>query len=144
MHYRRVKTTGTTDAHDWRTDPIKRFLSKVAIARNGCWLWTATTTARGYGMFSPGVGPKMESAHRWSYRTFIAPIPAGMQVGHVCHDESRCRGGDTCRHRRCVNPAHLRPMTNRENVIAGNRARGVVATEESLRIMARRAARRAK
>lgn len=48
-------------------------------------------------------------------------IPDEMQLDHVCHTVSidTCPGGDDCRHRRCVNPAHLQLVTGPENVMRG-------------------------
>lgn len=83
-----------------------------------CWLWTASTV-NGYGQF--GVGwPQTVGAHRWAYEAMHGPIPAGMQIDHIC------------RIRLCVNPSHLRVVTNKqnhENMVAQKRsqtgARGV-------------------
>lgn len=44
------------------------------------------------------------SAHRWSYEHHVGPIPQGMFVDHTCNNGM------------CVNPEHLRVLTNRENV----------------------------
>lgn len=46
-------------------------------------------------------------AHRFAYERFVGTIPAGLQIDHLC------------RTRLCVNPAHLEPVTNRENVLRG-------------------------
>lgn len=46
-------------------------------------------------------------AHRAMYAREIGAVPAGLTLDHRCR--VRC----------CVNPAHLRPLTNRENVLAG-------------------------
>jgi hypothetical protein len=47
-----------------------------------------------------------------------------MQIDHVCHSEATdCDGGDTCIHRRCINPNHLEPVTPRENSRRTNKAR---------------------
>jgi hypothetical protein len=48
-----------------------------------------------------------------------------LQIDHLCHSNfSKCLGGDTCIHRRCVNPDHLEPTTARLNTL---RARTVSA-----------------
>lgn len=120
-----MKRRQSTDDLSRKVPAIERFLAFVAPQPNGCWLWTGTVTVRGYGYFSTGVarseGPDMMSAHRWAYQFWIGPIPAGKQLDHTCHRE--CVGGDLCPHRRCVNPDHLEPVTNRENVVRGNAAR---------------------
>jgi hypothetical protein len=69
-----------------------------------CWLWTASTCGRNrrYGKFGIGY-PRTMLAHRWSWETANGPIPAGMQVDHIC------------RVTLCVNPSHLRLATNKQN-----------------------------
>jgi hypothetical protein len=66
-----------------------------------CWNWTGTRTAAsrgGYGKFIDDV-----LAHRFSYELHVGPIPRGMSIDHRCHNTG------------CVNPAHLRPVTAKEN-----------------------------
>ena len=46
-------------------------------------------------------------AHRVAYEALIGPIPKGLCLDHLC------------RVRYCVNPAHLEPVTVRENVLRG-------------------------
>jgi hypothetical protein len=97
----------------------ERFWEKVTVTDQGCWQWTGTLS-KGYGRFHPGgrrrVGYGMSRAHRLAYAALIGPIGEGMSLDHDCHtrDES-CPGGLPCLHRRCVNPAHLEPVTNTEN-----------------------------
>lgn len=68
----------------------------------------------GYATF--GVDGAKVLVHRWSYEHFVGPIPDGLQIDHLCHGaDDRCVAGYDCLHRRCVNPAHLEPVTAREN-----------------------------
>lgn len=94
-----------------RSTPEQRFWSKVAITP-GCWLWLASTDGRGYGQFWSGV--KLIKAHKWAYQQLVGPVPAGMDLDHV-----KARG---CAHRTCVNPAHLEPVTRKENIQRGRNA----------------------
>lgn len=72
-----------------------------------CWLWTgATTGSKEYGRFTVAKGQAVV-AHRWSYEHLVGPIPAGLVIDHLC------------RVHRCVNPAHLEPVTTRENILRG-------------------------
>ena len=89
---------------------------QASIDRNGpipeeaphlgpCWIWTGNIR-RGYGLFSYARHGAM-GAHRWSYQLYVGPIPEGLVLDHLC------------RVRACVNPAHLEPVTQRENVMRG-------------------------
>lgn len=79
-------------------------------APNGCWEWTGPVDHGGYGKFS--VGHTYRGAHRWSWEYYRGPIPAGKVIDHLC------------RNRRCVNPEHLEPVTQRENLRRGRIDRG--------------------
>ncbi|ATO17823.1 hypothetical protein CO540_13140 [Micromonospora sp. WMMA2032] len=75
-------------------------------------MWRGPTDTGGYGAFA-GTG-----AHRYAYELMNRPIPDGMVIDHRCHNgDTTCPGGTTCRHRRCVNPAHLDVITRGENVL---------------------------
>lgn len=90
----------------------ERFWAKVDLLRSptDCWLWTAATIAsnhggKRYGVF--GSGAKMFTsrlAHRISWEMANGPIAPGLQVDHR----------HTCP-KTCVNPAHLRLATNKQN-----------------------------
>ncbi len=83
-----------------------------------CWEWIGPLDRYGYGKAK--VEGRWVGAHRLAYEEAIGPIPTGLQVDHICHNESECEGGRQCPHRRCVNPEHLRLTSCRENVLAGN------------------------
>lgn len=76
------------------------FWSKVQKS-DGCWEWTAGKSREGYGNFWDGKG--MFRSHRVSYEWEYGPIPDGLQVDHICINES------------CVRPDHLRLATNALN-----------------------------
>lgn len=100
--------------------PVKeRLLDKVREGESGCWVFEGYINPGGYGAMLDGDG-RTRTAHRISYEIFVGPIPEGRQLDHVCHTlDKDCPGGRSCPHRRCVNPAHLEPVTQRENKLRG-------------------------
>ncbi|GAP46927.1 HNH endonuclease [Streptomyces azureus] len=91
--------------------------NSVEDPHTGCWIWQKALDRDGYGVCG---APKRESAHRASFLAFIGPIPAGMVIDHRCHSNApTCPGGTDCMHRRCINPAHLEPVTDTVNVLRG-------------------------
>lgn len=83
-----------------------------------CWVWTGYKV-QGYGRFS--FRRESWSTHIWAYEYLIGPVPEGKHLDHACHDPKLCKGGPTCPHRACVNPAHLEPVTPRENALRARR-----------------------
>ena len=90
-------------------DSPDRFWSKVDKSGD-CWLWTAATNSRGYGVtWSDGA---LGLAHRRSYTDAKGPIPDGMELDHLCRTPV------------CVNPDHLEPVSHRVNVARGMAGKG--------------------
>jgi hypothetical protein len=84
---------------------LERFWARVdKNGPNGCWLWTGTHDGHhGYGRLK--VDGHRTGAHRVAYELLVGPIPDGLFLDHLCRNPP------------CVNPAHLEPVTNRENVM---------------------------
>lgn len=88
-----------------------RIASKIRVdLLTGCWLWVRYCDPAGYGRVY--WNKRADRAHIVVYRLLVRPIPEGMELDHV-----RARG---CRWRCCCNPAHLEPVTHRENLLRGN------------------------
>ena len=87
---------------------------------SSCWLWTGTLTREGYARFR-GPGKRQWLVHRYSF--FIhrgISLPPSIPLDHICHNADKsCNLGNKCRHRSCVNPAHLEPTTTRQNFLNG-------------------------
>lgn len=95
-----------------------KFWAKVDKT-DGCWLWTGNSDGRGYGVYWHG--GKRHKAHRWSYELANGVIPAGLVIDHLC------------RVTLCVNPSHLRAVTQRTNLMSGR----TIVAEEAARTVCR-------
>ncbi|PCK27861.1 hypothetical protein CHR55_10280 [Rhodococcus qingshengii] len=102
-HHRRWKAHGDPLKVCNIQDPVERFYAKAKRLESGCWEWQGEILANGYGRIA--VRQKRELAHRWSYKHHVGPIPDGLVIDHECNNPA------------CVNPDHLRPMTQQENVL---------------------------
>jgi len=87
-----------------KKDLLSRLEDKFLVG-DQCWLWTGAMKPNGYGTIShEGVTCH---AHRVVYELLVGPVPAGLDLDHLCHV------------RRCVRPDHLEPVTRGENIRRG-------------------------
>ncbi len=73
-----------------------------------CWIWIGGLNQDGYGCINRD---GYTSAHRYSWFRRHGPIPAALEIDHLCR--VRC----------CVNPDHMELVTRSENVLRGVHAR---------------------
>lgn len=95
-----------------RVKPLPERLFPRIDATGPCWLWTGATNRSGYGVINAGrrIGPVV--VHRAVWELLVGPIPAGLELDHLC------------RVRACCNPDHLEPVTRAVNVARGSRGAG--------------------
>ncbi len=93
------------------TDVLDCLFRKFDLADSGCWLYRGYLTRGGYSLLRvDGVG---RNRHVVSYETFVGPVPAGLQLDHLCRQPA------------CFNPRHLEPVTPRENLLRSDAWSGV-------------------
>jgi hypothetical protein len=96
---------------------VKRFVSKFDVQESGCWKWNAASNdpkyaAMPYGRFY--FETKFWVAHRWIYEQVNGPVRGDLVLDHYLHPQDSCIGP------KCVNPDHLKQVTNKENILRGN------------------------
>lgn len=112
MHYERVRLYGdvnfVTCRKGEKRGPRHKDLSAMLNSRSEpegeCLVWRGSIKQNGYGsLMATYKGEQFAYAHRLSYRIHNGEIPDGMHIDH------------TCWNRACINPAHLRLATNKQN-----------------------------
>jgi hypothetical protein len=81
-----------------------RFWKKVRKT-SGCWIWTGSVTASGYGRFWDG--EKVVWVHAYAYELQNGPIPEGCEIDHV---------KPPCTRKDCVRGTHLEAVPHSENM----------------------------
>lgn len=82
----------------------ERIERNVVRSHDGCWEWIGGLDSAGYARLYRD-GRTLGRAHRVVYELYRGPIPDGLGLDHLC------------RIRHCVNPDHLEPVTQRENLL---------------------------
>lgn len=91
-------------------------LERVHLAPSGCWIWKLKADPSGYP--SGKVEGRTRLIHRVAFELFVGPIPAGLELDHLCHRIL------------CVNPMHLDPVTQRVNALRSSSLAAMAARRE--------------
>lgn len=100
-HYARVKSNGSP----YRSKPD--LYSMYVVTSTECWEWTGVRSTGGYGRTPASITGRSLQAHRVFYEHLVAPIPDGQVLDHLCRNPP------------CVNPEHLEPVSQQENIQRG-------------------------
>lgn len=74
----------------------------------GCWNWRYGKDIYGHGRLHGGASGA-EYAHRFAYRQYLGPIPAGESVIHTCGNLA------------CINPEHLQAAPLGRSIVTARR-----------------------
>lgn len=104
-HYLRLMRFGTPHYEPRQRRGVgstaeERFWSRVQKEPNGCWRWTGRPGSHGYGQIT--VNYRSYTTHRYAWLLTHGSLPTQMLL-HSCDS------------RLCVNPAHLREGTAKDN-----------------------------
>ena len=80
----------------------ERLFARREVQADGCWVWQGSFFKDGYGRIA--LSGRTRLVHRVAYEHFVGPVPEELALDHLC------------RNRACFNPAHLEPVTIRENL----------------------------
>lgn len=81
---------------------VRRFWAQV-VKTESCWNWVGSDNGNGYGYMHGG--GRRHGVHRISYVIHGGVLQPGLVIDHIC------------RNRSCVNPEHLRQVTQRVNAL---------------------------
>ncbi len=107
MHYKRNRRYGDPLVCSDKHKPLAiqtRFWTRVEKTET-CWNWVGPINKGKYGTIQEN--GKTYLVHRIAYQQLVGEVPTGLVLDHLC------------RNTKCVNPQHLEPVTQSENVRRG-------------------------
>jgi hypothetical protein len=83
--------------------PILERLTARTVHVDECWICQRGHCKDGYCQIS--VDGRLHLVHRMAYELLVGPIPAGLQIDHLCRNKA------------CWNPEHLEPVDGHTNTL---------------------------
>ncbi len=102
---RQAHAVGDLRGEGYRRPAVQRIWAQVLQDESGCWTFTGRLTGGGYGRIR--ADDRDQPTHRFMYEALLGPVPAELDIDHLC------------RNRACCNPAHLEPVPPRVNLLRG-------------------------
>lgn len=99
-HYSAAKRRGSLPT-EWerKLETREEIFQRNVEKTDGCWNWKGATSSAGYGLIG-----ERGYAHRVSLELATGRKLGGSYVDHICHNPA------------CVNPEHLRAVTQKQNM----------------------------
>ena len=117
MHYRRWRRHGDPRGGGRCYSTPEEAFAARAERRGECLIWTGAKVSTGYGQLQ--VNGRSTLAHRYAWECENGPIPDGMLIDHICHNQA------------CVDVEHLRLATWQQN--SRNRAGATALSSTGVR-----------
>jgi hypothetical protein len=93
------------------------FAHAQPVPFSGCWVWLRSLDGGGYARTR--IDKKTKPVHRVTYELKYGPVPAGLDLDHLCR--VRC----------CINPDHVEPVTRKVNALRGMAGKSLAARNRS-------------
>lgn len=100
------KPGATTAARQFTIAQLSKQV-KLSYPTGGCWEWQGYIHPSGYGSLWSNPVKRSVKAHRFMYELLVKADIGDKVIDHLCRNTI------------CVNPRHLEPVTDRENVLRG-------------------------
>lgn len=107
--------------HQLRKSPVE-FTVEDRGHKTPCHIWQRSCNDEGYG--SKWDGKRLRPAHVLAWESEHGPVPAGMELDHLCRVHS------------CIRPDHLEPVTSMVNAQRGASAKLTPADVRIIRSLA--------